>query len=318
MSAEVRRLAAEELSVEGSLPIIGLLYESDEWSDHKLAAELLACGCPVRMVDMERDGAVDGALACDLLVSRVFASAQFRGHRASHEHMEQLVGEAARRSIPLVNSGRAHFFEVDKHRAAEALARAGLVVPAVYALGVPNELDPHDFAFPCVIKPNCGGRTTFTAIAHDEAESRAFLADAPVIAFIVEEYVQPERGFLSRIEVVDGVCALVVKRSIAPCGLSAYHLGSTYELYNNCPADVCDAVERAAHALGILHGSFDVIEGARGACIIDANSVSNVSEDCTELFGFDLMRAHAEAIARQWRALCEKDWAHKMGKDGPC
>ena len=55
--------------------------------------------------------------------------------------------------------------------------------------------------------------------------------------------------------------------------------------------------------LSIELGSFDVIEGARGPCLIDANSVSNVSEDCTELLGMDLMRAHAEAVARRWHAL---------------
>ena len=128
---------------------IGVLYESDEWSDHKLAAELAAalaemCGddAPVvTMIDMTRGDCVERALACGMLVSRVFASARFRGH---------------------------------------------------------------------------------------------------------------------------------------------------------------DAALRAARALGIGFGSFDVIETRHGAYFIDANSVSNVSEDCTELFGFDLMRAHARGMARRY------------------
>ena len=121
------------------------------------------------------------------------------------------------------------------------------------------------------------------------------MAEAPAIELIAEEYVEPARGFLTRIEVVDGACALAVKRSVADNGLSAYRFGSTYAAYPDVPRTVTDAAERGATVLSIELGSFDVIEGARGPCLIDANSVSNVSEDCTELLGMDLMRAHAEA-----------------------
>ena len=41
-----------------------------------------------------------------------------------------------------------------------------------------------------------------------------------------------------------------------------------------------------------------MIESEAGNFFIDANSVSNVSEDNTEMFGRDLMKEHAEEIAR--------------------
>ena len=63
------------------------------------------------------------------------------------------------------------------------------------------------------------------------------------------------------------------------------------------------AVLEAARILDIQFGSFDVIEAAEGNFIIDANSVSNVSEDCTELFGFDLMAAYARALAARYHTL---------------
>ena len=283
--------------------MIGVLYESDEWSDRKLAAEIEAFGAPVRLVNMEDEAAEVQALTCEMLVSRVFASARFRGHMASLERMPRVIRAAEERGIPLVNPGRAHFFEIDKRLATETLAEAGLVTPAVHACGTPADLDPQALSYPCVIKPNCGGRTTCTAIARTAEEARAFLAEAPAIEFIAEEYVEPAHGFLTRVEVVDGACALVVKRSVASNGLSAYRFGSTYASYPDVPRAVADAAERASAALSIELGSFDVIEGGRGPCIIDANSVSNVSEDCTELLGLDLMRAHAEAIARRWHAL---------------
>ena len=36
--------------------MIGLLYESGEWSDYKLAAELAETGCEVRMINVHMEG----------------------------------------------------------------------------------------------------------------------------------------------------------------------------------------------------------------------------------------------------------------------
>ena len=96
-----------------SLPGIGVLYESDEWSDHKLAAELCTAldetfgedAPTVTMIDMTRGGCVERALVCGMLVSRVFASARFRGHDAALAHMERLVDEAQARGIVMIKPG---------------------------------------------------------------------------------------------------------------------------------------------------------------------------------------------------------------------
>lgn len=291
-----------------SLPGIGVLYESDEWSDHKLAAELAAaladtCGedAPtVTMIDMTREDCMERALACGMLVSRVFASGRFRGHDTALESMERLVDEAPVRGIVMINEPRAHRYEVSKVASTCALAEAGLMVPAIIASGMPEGLDATAFAYPCIVKPDCGGRSTHTLLAHEADEAGRFLAQALEMPFVVQEYVEPEFGYVTRIEVVDDALPLIAKRSIGEGGLSSYHAGSTYELYPDCPDDVRDAALRAARVLGIGFGSFDVIETSHGVYFIDANSVSNVSEDCTELFGFDLMRAHARGMARRY------------------
>ena len=340
--------------------VIGILYESDEWSDWKLGRELeaalaenaLAEAVPaeansqtatresdaadnswrhVRMINMEDADAVEQARSCAMLVSRVFASAAFRGHQRSHRAMEDIIALAEAEGIPLINPGRAHHFEIDKRLATETLRNAGITAPAIIAWGTPAELGraaadlddsrsvalsreeaseawspraseaeiashrwarptPDQWTYPCIIKPNCGGRTTHTAVLRSPADARAFLSAAPNLVFIVEPYIEAAGGFLTRIEVVDSRIALVVK-------------GSTYELYPDCPAAVTDAVLEAARILDIQFGSFDVIEAAEGNFIIDANSVSNVSEDCTELFGFDLMAAYARALAARYHTL---------------
>lgn len=317
------------LHSENGLTLIGILHESDEWSDWKLRDELEselshlmrdpAENKAVLMIDMQDADAIERALSCDMLISRVFASAVFRGHEQSHRTMEAVAALAESEGIPLVNPQRAHSFEVDKHLAAENLRNAGVATPEVIAWGTPVELadttpksrsgrsnqpEPDAWPYPGVIKPNCGGRTTYTAVLHNPAEAQAFLATAPDLVFIVEPFIEAANGFLTRIEVVDGqAAALTVKRSVAANGLSSYHEGSTYERYPDCPAAVTDAVLETARLLDIRFGSFDVIEAVEGSFIIDANSVSNVSEDCTELFGFDLMAEYAKALAARYRAL---------------
>ena len=138
----------------------------------------------------------------------------------------------------------------------------------------------------------------------DRGEARAFLAGAPAgTVFIVESYERARAGFITRVEIVAGRAAHLHRRSIAANGLSSYHFGSTYEPYDDCPALVRAAAEGAARRLGFELGSFDIIETEEAPVIIDANSVSNVSEDCGELLGYDLMAEHAAYIAGVWEAL---------------
>lgn len=283
--------------------MVGILYESDEWSDWKLHGELeAALNEPVAMISMEAEDAPREARSCELLVSRIFASARFRGHERAAHAMERLTRGPC---PPMINPARAHAFETSKWRAAAEMENAGLAVPRVQDLGTPSELAPRTagWSYPAVIKPDCGGRTTHTAVLHGSPEALAFLGSAPPLLFIVEDFIPPRAGFMTRVELVDGAPALVVRRSIAPSGLSSYHEGSAYSLYPDCPRQVLEDTLAAARALDIEFGSFDVMESTDGrAYMIDANSVSNVSEDCTELFGgFDLMHEYARALCRRVR-----------------
>lgn len=184
---------------------VGVLYESSEWSDFKLAQELAALDVPVRMIDMERVDAVEAALACRLLASRVFASALARGHAASHVRMAELIDRAGERGVVLINRGRAHAYEVSKRLATETLGREGIAVPAVYACAVPGAINPATLPYPCIIKPDCGGRSARTAMMRDAVEAQAFLAAAPsTTVFIVESFERARAGYLTRIEIVGG------------------------------------------------------------------------------------------------------------------
>lgn len=289
---------------DGALAV-GILYESDEWSDHKLEQEIGRalsahglCSSSVTLIDMQSEGCLDKALACNVLISRVFASAMNRGHLEALGNMELLLDALNGKDVLLVNEAKAHAYEIDKVASTVVLGDAGIPVPQIYQFGMPRSIQLSKLVFPCVVKPVCSGRTTETIIAHNEQEVRMFLKNASQRDFLVEEYIAPQLGFITRVEIIGGNASLIVKRSIAGNGLSAYRFGSTYEPYDDASPELVDASERAAEALGFAFGSFDIIETPKGNYFIDANSVSNVSEDCTEMFQRDLLKEHAEEIVR--------------------
>ena len=281
--------------------MIGILYESPEWSIYKLVAELENRGHIVSLLDMEDTSNESLIFSCNLLVNRVFASAGFRGHWLSLKRTPHIIKEAARQGIPLLNPACSHLFETSKEATMQTLGRAGLCDPRVYACDLPQRLDVEGFVYPCILKPNCGGRATYTTIARTPMQARLFLETVPDIPFITEEYIQPEKGYITRVEVIGYECALVQKRSIASDGLSSYHLGSQYEQYHRPDATLLKSCEKAARTLSIELGSFDIIEKGGQYYFIDANAASNVSEDCTELFNFDLMSVYAQYITERYR-----------------
>ena len=112
----------EHDSIMKRMLVIGVLFESDEWSDHKLSAEIssaLKTTLPnithdVRLINMQQANSVDAALKCDVLISRVFASALNRGHEQALCNMDELIQAIESTSFLLINEPRAHAFEIDK------------------------------------------------------------------------------------------------------------------------------------------------------------------------------------------------------------
>ncbi|MDD7431661.1 MAG: hypothetical protein PUK38_07330, partial [Coriobacteriaceae bacterium] len=157
--------------------------------------------------------------------------------------------------------------------------------------------------FPLIVKHDCGGRGGDTFIVRDaEGLKRSLSGVEPGLSMVVEEYVEPAFGYLTRIEIVGGEPVLVLKRSVAANGLSGYHHGSVYGFYPECSQFVLDCARAASAALSFEVGSFDVIESQGRIAFIDCNSVSNVSEDCTDMFQMDLLREHARYIAGEYRS----------------
>jgi len=308
---------------------IGILYESKEWSSYALRDNIASMGVTAKLIDMQEDIDEDELLSCGLIVNRVFASSVFRGHQKSLDRMPDIIELLRSKNIPMLNPYRAHFYEISKELSTNTLARYGFPIPEIYAVFTPAQLPdkfastqlPDEFTpaqtlgkippaqppekpqlkYPCIVKPDCGGRTNCTFIVRNENHLAHCMKSVPNIRFIAEEYIHPEYGYLTRIEVIDRSCKLILKRSVTEGGLSAYHLGSTYEAYDDCSDEIKSAAVSAMDLLQIEAGSMDIIENRSGFYIIDINSVSNASEDNIEMFDFDLIKETAAYAVRRYR-----------------
>lgn len=281
--------------------MIGILFESKEWSSYALHENITEMGIESRLIDLEQDDNLDEILSCDMIINRVFASSIFRDHHKSLNKVPEIIDILKSNGIPMLNAYDAHFYEINKAFSTKTLEENGFMVPKVYGVFKPEmALECENIEYPCIAKPNCGGRTNFTYIINDRDELMQCMKVAPQIDFIIQEYIEPEYGFLTRIEVIDRCCKSILKRSVAENGLSAYHLGSTYTQYESCSDEIKSQAVEAMDLLQIEFGSMDIIENRSGFYIIDINSVSNASEDNIEAFSFDLMKETAEYIVKKY------------------
>lgn len=283
---------------------IGILYESEEWSSYALRDYINSMDVEVRFFNMQEDVSEAGLLVCDLIVNRIFASAVFRGHQKALDRMPGVIELLRKNNIPMINPYEAHFYEISKEHTSKTLASCGFPVPKIYGVFFPEQITAcADIEYPCIVKPDCGGRTTHTFILRSHSELCESMQKAPRIKFVAQEYIEPECGYITRIEIIDRTCKLILKRSIAENGLSAYHLGVAYTAYSDCPVEIQNAAVGAMDLLQIETGSMDMIENKNGFYIIDVNSVSNASEDNTEMFSFDLMKETAAYAVKKYQQL---------------
>ncbi len=280
---------------------IAILYESLEWSSYQMQKEIEKLGVKADLIYLEEDIVLENLRNYKLIVSRIFASAVFRGHQKSLAQMDKIIKFLNKENIPMVNPTTAHFYEIDKSLSTQLLKVNNIRVPHVYGVFSKDDLFFIDnLNFPCIIKPNCGGRTNATFIIHNKEEIPQKIQYAPNVDYIVQDYINPEYNYITRIEVIDGNCKLILKRSVVANGLSAYNLGSTYTTYNDCNTLIKDTALKAMELLSIECGSMDIVENSSGFYIIDVNSVSNASQDNKEMFNFDIIEETAKYIINKY------------------
>ena len=283
---------------------IGILYESHEWSSTALRDYIKEEEVGVELIDLEKDIDFEKVFKHDLIINRIFASAQFRGHTKSLKKVDILLDKIKKRNIDLINPYESHYYETSKYRTTQKLKSKGIPSPEIYCRFQGEELPDFDnISYPCVLKPDCGGRTNYTYILNNEKELKTTIneLDNYNFDFIVQRYIPTSKGFTTRIEIIGDSCYSVMKRFVTEGGLAAYNLGSQYEEYEDCSEKILQTALRAMKVLNIEMGSLDIIEDGEDFYIIDVNSVSNFAPENIDMFGFNLIKDMAKYIVKRYK-----------------
>ena len=256
---------------------LAILYESEEWSNLYLRDYIMNKGFEVLFVDFEK--AEFNAAFFDrvtLLVNRIFPSSYFRGHLKTYYKGVDFLRELNEKGIPMINSFEALTYDFDKELVCKTLRANNINTPKIYCTS--KDFSPDKIKFPCIVKPNIGGRSSCTAKVENTGELMEFLKTLPPIEFIFQEYIKSIDNYTLRIEVINKEVFSAVKRSIDEKGISSYHRGAVYEKGFELDKHIEDMVMNALDVLNIKMGGIDVIVSDKGPSIIDVNATSNFSK----------------------------------------
>jgi glutathione synthase/RimK-type ligase-like ATP-grasp enzyme len=277
---------------------VGILYESIEWSNQHLCELLNSSGIDAELINLETEPiCFERILKHRLMVNRLFPSAPFRGYNRAFNVAGNILKIVKDYQIPLINPFEAYAYDCSKMCAAKAMSQTEIPVPKFYAyFSAPEQLERNMLHYPCILKPDCGGRSLFTYIINNRKELEQALREIPNTPFVIQDYIKPVKKYTTRVEIVGENIMSVMKRYVGSKAISSYHAGSVFEEYPDCPDRIIEASFKALHTLRIEMGSLDIIESQRDA-------TSNFSADNVEMFGFDPIQVMAEYIITQYEKL---------------
>lgn len=211
-----------------------VLHENPEWFP-PFAAAFEEEGVPYE--EWLLDGGVldlDQAPPPGVFWSRMSASSHTRGHLLSKDHTRAVLSWLEAHDRRTVNGRRVLELEMSKVDQLSALRAAGIDVPRTVAVVGREGLveQARRLPVPFLSKHNQGGKGLGVRRFDDHEEFAAYVASAeleePVDGItLLQEYVEPAEGFITRVELVGGRFLYALE-------------ASTDQGFQLCPADVCD------------------------------------------------------------------------------
>ncbi len=217
--------------------------------------------------------------------SRMSASSHTRGHILSKDHTRAVLAWLQAHGRRTVNGRRVLELEMSKVDQLTALRAGGIDVPRTVAVFGRERLleQARGFPTPFLSKPNQGGKGLgvhrFDSVADFAAYAEGPDFDEPVDGItLLQEYVEPAGGFITRVEIVGGAYLYALK-------------ASTSQGFELCPADACavpfelrkdfdspliPAYLSFAERHGIEIAGFEFLEAADGRIVTyDVNTNTN-------------------------------------------
>lgn len=281
---------------------ITIIFESEEWSNIYLRDYLAGKGYEVNFINFEGKGfTTDWLENTDLVVNRIFPSSYFRDHKKTYFEGYGLMAELKAKGVPMINSYQAFLYDFDKTLVCDSLAGHGINVPEVYCSSKEFLID--SIKFPCIVKPNRGGRSTYTYVAKNHTELKDIMKALPGVEFIFQEYIKSVDNYTIRIEVIDKKVFSAVRRSMDESGISSYHRGAEYEYIDSLDDSISSLVIKVLDVLDIKMGGIDVIESEKGPYIIDVNATSNYSKKFIDFLGKNPLDKMGDLIIEEYKKI---------------
>jgi hypothetical protein len=230
--------------------------------------------------------------------SRMSASSHTRGHVRAKDHTRAVLSWLEAHGRRVVNGRRVLELEMSKVDQLTALAAAGFDVPRTVAVVGSDRLvaQARGFPAPFITKHNQGGkglgvRRFDDARALERALAAGELEEPVDHTWLLQEYVAPAEGFITRVEVVGGaflyaltadtshgfeLCpadACEVHDEFCPAGP---HAARIFDLRADVDARLVDRYLAFARDWGIEVAGFEFIESADGRVVTyDVNTNTN-------------------------------------------
>jgi len=215
-------------------PVVYAIHENPDWWP-PFEAAFADAGVPVQPWLL-----VDGALDIDALPpegifwSRISASSHTRGHTRSKDYARGLLSWLEASGRRTVNGRRVLETEVSKIDQLTALRAAGIDTPRTIAVvGRDGLVDAsRRFAGPFISKHNQGGKGLGVRLFQTSEEFAAYVSsdafEEPADGItLVQEYLRPAGGFITRVEIVGGEFVYAIAADTVHGG------------FQLCPADAC-------------------------------------------------------------------------------
>jgi len=303
---------------------VGILYENDAWLGD-LFTELTRRAVPFAPVRMA-DAAVllDRPPAFPLMINRVSPSSYLRGHGPAIPYARALLDLLGAHGRRVMNGGGSFLIETSKVAQLILLRRLGVAVPRTILFNSHHEIvnGARGFAYPAILKPNCGGSGAFVrrVDSHDDLvellEREGPDLFGPDHLLLLQEQIVSGDGSVVRLEFIDG--EFVYAMRVYPTNT-----------FNLCPAETCerhvadpneaarprvefepypdlapDAVAQAREIVRAAHldvGGVEFIESSDGTrWFFDINATSVYRDDICAAFGVEPLPKLVDFIVREF------------------
>lgn len=285
---------------------LAILYEHPKWFEPLFAA-LDRRGIryqAIRLSDHSFDP-VAREVPAPVVLSRVAMSSFLRDADHGIFYAEALLAHWAANGARVLNGAEVLAVDSSKARQLALIAGLGLAAPATRVVHRAEDLvaAAQGLRFPLLVKANIGGSGA-GIIRYSEASELAasvrnrLVPDSVDKVLLVQEYVPPRGGVITRIETLGGRY------------LYAIEVESSGEAFDLCPADACvaapgrkpigmravtpppaltDAAERIARAVGMDVGGVELVVDDRDGTprFYDVNALSNFVADPLNMLGWD-------------------------------